>query len=136
MGIHAVGNLSSAVAEKGEWIHAWCTGCGYAKQYMERVCAAGAPEELKDWTCEACQVSEVAENKRMKKCPGCGVMTEKTSGCDHITCSVPGCNTHWCFYCGKGCDFSEIYDHISKEHGGYYGGVAAEDADWDESEEE
>lgn len=34
-----------------------------------------------------------------KECPKCGVMTEKTAGCDKIDC--PNCKTKWCFYCGK-----------------------------------
>lgn len=28
-----------------------------------------------------------------KACPGCGVITEKDGGCDHMTCST--CRTHW-----------------------------------------
>lgn len=48
MGIHAVADLRAAVEESGEWIFAWCKDCGRAKQYMERVCANGAPREVKD----------------------------------------------------------------------------------------
>lgn len=35
--------------------------------------------------------------KRVKHCPGCGVATEKVSGCDHIQCSL--CGVHWCYFC-------------------------------------
>ncbi len=34
-----------------------------------------------------------------KECPGCTVMTEKTHGCNKISCE--NCKTRWCFYCGK-----------------------------------
>ncbi|KFY69709.1 hypothetical protein V496_00014 [Pseudogymnoascus sp. VKM F-4515 (FW-2607)] len=54
MGIHAVGDLDTAVKEAGEWIYAWCEGCGVAKQYMQRVCANGAPPEVKHWKCVPC----------------------------------------------------------------------------------
>lgn len=127
MGIHAVGDLKIAVEERGAWIFAWCNGCGHAKPYIERVCAAGAPEELKDWSCEDCSVGNGDE--KIKACPGCGTMTEKVSGCDHITCTVGGCGAHWCFYCGKEESESTIYSHMNEEHGGFYGGAGAEDYD-------
>eukprot|EP00928_Gymnodinium_smaydae_P007181 TRINITY_DN12595_c0_g8_i1.p1 TRINITY_DN12595_c0_g8~~TRINITY_DN12595_c0_g8_i1.p1 ORF type:complete len:514 (-),score=27.62 TRINITY_DN12595_c0_g8_i1:17-1558(-) len=34
-----------------------------------------------------------------KKCPQCGVLTEKSSGCNHMTCTT--CRTDWCWSCGK-----------------------------------
>jgi hypothetical protein len=129
MGIHAVGNLQKAVDEKGEWIYAWCQTCGHAKQYMERVCAGGAPAELSNWSCEACR--DYKGDKNVKKCPGCGTWTEKLAGCDHITCIIPGCGAHWCFYCGKKQTATTIYAHMQKEHGGYYGEVDAEAEDVD-----
>ena len=35
----------------------------------------------------------------IKKCPNCGIYTEKSEGCNHITCS--GCNYQWCWLCNK-----------------------------------
>lgn len=70
-GIHTVANLKQAVADKGKWIYAWCRECDHAKQYMERVCAAGAPAELNNWECEQCQASN-SKLLKLKKCPGCG----------------------------------------------------------------
>ncbi|KAE9364937.1 hypothetical protein N431DRAFT_430545 [Stipitochalara longipes BDJ] len=128
MGIHAVGDLASAVRDKGQWISVWCGQCGHAKRYIERVCAAGAPVELKDWTCDDCKTYKC---DKVKACPGCGTMTEKTSGCDHITCTVRGCGTHWCFFCGGKFDQATIYTHMSNEHGGYYNGAEDEDEDED-----
>jgi hypothetical protein len=125
MGIHAVANLKTAVRDRGQWISAWCRQCGHAKRYIERVCAAGAPVELKDWVCDECQ--DFKGDQKIKKCPGCGTMTEKTSGCDHITCTMAGCGAHWCFFCGGKFDAQTIYTHMSNEHGGYYGGADDED---------
>ncbi|KUJ12891.1 uncharacterized protein LY89DRAFT_652250 [Mollisia scopiformis] len=124
-GIHAVGNLRLAV-EKGEWIFAWCRTCGFARRYMERVCAQAAPANLSNWECDGCKKYEGSPT--VKKCPGCQTWTEKSAGCDHIACIVQGCGTHWCFHCGKKQTSSTIYDHMQKEHGGYYGGGAYEGA--------
>jgi hypothetical protein len=60
LGIHAVGGLRDAVSNAGEWVYAWCARCANAKQYLERVCAAGAPTELNDWICSGCE-TELAE---------------------------------------------------------------------------
>ncbi|KAK5996603.1 Putative ariadne-like RING finger-like protein [Cladobotryum mycophilum] len=115
-GITRLGDLRSAVEESGSWIYAWCVDCGFARQYVERVCAAGAPEELTGWRCEPCTPAKKSNNPTtIPMCPGCGVATEKTSGCDHITCP---CGTHWCYACGEATDPGEIYTHISREHGG------------------
>ena len=129
MGIHAVGNLAEAVEHAGSWIYAWCHGCGYAKEYLERVCAAGAPPDLQNWTCDYCRATK-SEARTTRDCPSCGTPTEKTGGCDHIQCTVPGCGAHWCFFCGKESDEHEIYEHMRTEHGGYYGGRVDEE-DWD-----
>ena len=36
---------------------------------------------------------EFAKNNFIKFCPNCHILTEKTSGCNHITCSK--CNYQW-----------------------------------------
>ncbi|KIW03679.1 uncharacterized protein PV09_05000 [Verruconis gallopava] len=159
MGIHAVGNLRKAVEDRGTWIYAWCLRCSAAKQYMERSCARGAPQEIDDFVCEEC-VNEEYERLRLeeeaarraleaarreatveaaaaeqrlraaarnlavrarpvKLCPSCNIPSQKTSGCDHLTCV---CGAHWCWACGKQFDFRKIYDHLNNVHGGYYTG--------------
>ena len=123
MGIHAVGNLKNAVDQKGEWVYAWCGICGDAKQYLERVCAAGAPDELNDFTCESCKFDPKDAGK-VQMCPGCGVATQKSSGCNHIECS---CGQHWCWYCGEKSTVGDIYGHMETEHGGFYAGNDGED---------
>ena len=53
-------------------------------------------------------MDEYSKNKLIKKCPNCGIITEKYEGCNHITCSK--CNYQWCWLCnGK---YSE--DHFNQ----------------------
>ncbi|CAK7229125.1 hypothetical protein SCUCBS95973_007114 [Sporothrix curviconia] len=141
-GLATLGNLRAAVDNAGTWIYAWCSACGMAKEFAERVCARGAPPEVVDWQCTDCEdaaeaaaaAAAAANNNndagehravsalRYRPCPGCGTMTQKISGCDHITCTVTGCGTHWCFFCGEAVHPGGIYEHMSAEHGGWYGG--------------
>ncbi|KAF5861585.1 hypothetical protein ETB97_012750 [Aspergillus alliaceus] len=117
MGIHAVGNLQGAIQDRGTWIYVWCRSCATAKPYLERVCAQGAPPEVTNWRCEECiKPGESA----VKPCPGCGVMTEKISGCGHIQCEVEDCHTHWCYFCGDKFDKGLIYSHMTEIHGTIY----------------
>lgn len=114
------------------WYYAWCEKCYRVKEYMEKVCAQGLPD-VSGFNCEECvavkQCSVLA-----KECPECGVMTEKTSGCDHITCR---CGAHWCFVCGERQTSQSIYAHLSKEHGGYFvvRGTGEDDIDYSDEEE-
>ncbi|KAK1634128.1 dihydroxyacid dehydratase [Colletotrichum phormii] len=117
-GISHIGDLQTAATDK-EWIYRWCRDCGFARKYAERVCAVGAPE-VADWSCDECK--ESAQRLKVRNCPGCGTATEKLGGCDHITCTVPGCNAHWCFACGENVGEADIYDHMSDAHGGMWGG--------------
>ncbi|KAK4107851.1 hypothetical protein N656DRAFT_840145 [Canariomyces notabilis] len=120
-----LGGLRNAVADAGEWVYAWCVGCGFAKRFAERVCAAGMiGEGVEGWRCEECLTAQ-GQGKGVsglvvKECPGCGVVTQKTAGCDHIAC--PNCEAHWCFNCGEKVGEREIYTHMSDKHGGWYGG--------------
>ncbi|KAK0744392.1 hypothetical protein B0T21DRAFT_407501 [Apiosordaria backusii] len=135
-GVRYLEGLKSAVEEAGSWIFAWCASCGSAKRYMERVCAAGAPVDVENWKCEDCTVAwEGLDGMVVKPCPGCGVATQKTAGCDHMSCTVNGCGAHWCFKCGEKVDHDEIYHHMSEEHGGWYNGREYEDYDEEEEDE-
>ncbi|KAL9948035.1 hypothetical protein ACHAQF_006177 [Verticillium nonalfalfae] len=118
-GLVHVGGLREAVANPA-WIYAWCAGCGFAKEFAERVCAQGAPADVQDWRCGECEMPHAETTGRkvamvMRECPGCSTMTEKISGCDHITC--PNCDAHWCFQCGEDVGYGQIYQHMSEEHG-------------------
>ncbi|KAI8686761.1 hypothetical protein NCS56_00337200 [Fusarium sp. Ph1] len=120
-----LGDLRKAVDDAGSWVYAWCAGCGFAKQYVERACAAGAPPELVDWRCDDCAKGE--KKLASRECPGCGVVTQKVGGCDHITCP---CGAHWCYACGEQKEYNMIYSHIAKEHGGLFVEGDDDEEDW------
>ena len=48
---------------------------------------------------------------KMKKCPKCKVPTERSSGCNHMTCQTPGCNMEWCYICEIEWDFECMRNH-------------------------
>jgi hypothetical protein len=58
----------------------------------------------------------------VKECPGCHTPTQKSMGCDHMTCVVPRCGTHWCWTCGEAFVDDEIYDHMMDTHHSIYAG--------------
>ncbi|KAI1074240.1 hypothetical protein F5B20DRAFT_564225 [Whalleya microplaca] len=137
-GLNYLVNLRNAVEEAGSWIYGWCDGCGTAKRFMERVCAQGPPPALEGWNCDECRenssvASKPKDVKIIKYCPGCRTPTEKISGCDHIHCTI--CKNHWCFFCGEAVVENEIYNHMSRVHGGYYGGNEAADYDTSDTED-
>ncbi|KAI0133805.1 hypothetical protein BJ170DRAFT_175738 [Xylariales sp. AK1849] len=130
-----LGNLRGAV-EDNSWIYAWCNDCGFAKRFVERMCAQGAPPEVSEWECEECADNSrqaPVERKKIRHCPGCDVATEKTGGCNHIECT---CGTHWCFDCGeKALNGPQVYRHMSERHGGIYGGGYDGDEEEDEDDD-
>lgn len=71
-----------------------CDFCFYHSNAHERgakACAAYEREILK-------QERQALAKINTHKCPQCGVLTEKTSGCNHMTCP---CKCQWCWVCGK-----------------------------------
>ena len=44
-------------------------------------------------------IREFAKNNFIKKCPNCSIITEKSSGCNHIICSK--CSYQWCWLCNE-----------------------------------
>ena len=57
-------------------------------------------------------IIEYASNNFVKKCPKCSIITEKSSGCNHITCSK--CNYQWCWLCNEKYDTEHFYKGICK----------------------
>lgn len=112
--IASLAGLRQALANNGSWIHAWCVHCDTAKEYVERVCAAGAPEDVRAWSCSSCTLHN-ARDSTAKPCPGCKILTEKAGGCNHMLCR---CGVHWCYVCGQKSTLLDIYRHISREHAG------------------
>lgn len=129
-GTARMGDARVAVGEAGQWIHAWCAGCGFARRYAERACEAAVSAGVRDWRCESCAEARTGEplaedgvtdrredlgTGNPRTCPGCGVMTEKMMGCDHIACP---CGVHWCYACGEEESLDDIYEHMAERHGG------------------
>lgn len=63
------------------------------------------------------QKEEERSMRNLAPCPRCKVITEKISGCGHMTCPV--CRAQWCFFCAKIIP-GDIYDHMTKKHGGIF----------------
>eukprot|EP00416_Gambierdiscus_australes_P027220 CAMPEP_0171067190 /NCGR_PEP_ID=MMETSP0766_2-20121228/7853_1 /TAXON_ID=439317 /ORGANISM="Gambierdiscus australes, Strain CAWD 149" /LENGTH=490 /DNA_ID=CAMNT_0011523409 /DNA_START=83 /DNA_END=1555 /DNA_ORIENTATION=+ len=84
----------SAVVPEMECSACGCQFCFYhsnAHAVGPAACAAHEREILKQ---ERQALSKIVT----RKCPRCGVITEKSSGCNHMTCQ---CKCQWCWVCGK-----------------------------------
>jgi hypothetical protein len=104
---------------------AWCQTCGIISEFAGKECANDIPVLNGQFKCSVCKIKEdrLDPSEFHKECPGCGVMTYKTGGCNHMTCIMDGCKTHWCWVCRwKSTPGSSggIYEHLRKEHGGAY----------------
>ena len=58
-------------------------------------------------------IVEYAKNNFVKKCPNCSIITEKNSGCNHITCSK--CGYQWCWLCNE--KYTKNHFYIGKCRG-------------------
>ncbi|KAF7309961.1 RING-type domain-containing protein [Mycena indigotica] len=58
----------------------------------------GGPQHSCDGTKE---LQRLVARRGWKHCPTCKTLIQKSEGCDHITCPGPGCNTHFCYFCGR-----------------------------------
>mmetsp|Transcript_109478 Transcript_109478/g.290820 ORF Transcript_109478/g.290820 Transcript_109478/m.290820 type:complete len:522 (-) Transcript_109478:83-1648(-) len=71
-----------------------CQFCYYhsnAHAVGSKACAEHEREVLK-------QERKALAKMNTRKCPKCGVVTEKVSGCNHMTCT---CTCQWCWVCGQ-----------------------------------
>ncbi|KAF9016567.1 hypothetical protein BDZ89DRAFT_1022679 [Hymenopellis radicata] len=72
--------------------HAWCKAC----QQTITPNVTGPPH-----SCDgSSELDHLMGQQGWKYCPGCKTPVMKTSGCNHMTCMSPGCNTHFCYRCG------------------------------------
>ncbi|PCH33340.1 hypothetical protein WOLCODRAFT_14646 [Wolfiporia cocos MD-104 SS10] len=69
----------------------WCKACSLEV-------SSDGPTHSCDGTNE---LDYLMQQHGWKRCPGCRTPAEKISGCNHMTCTVPGCNMHFCYQCGK-----------------------------------
>lgn len=107
------------------FVFASCIKCLNVKPALEKVCANTEEVEINNWKCDECRTLVVGDNYTAdnKKCYNCGIMVEKTGGCNHITCI---CKSHWCWTCENGFSIGEIYDHMAK-----CGGIFAYDVGYE-----
>ena len=50
---------------------------------------------------DAAELAELIAAGQLQICPGCRIPTERTEGCNHMTCSTNkgGCGVHYCYVC-------------------------------------
>jgi hypothetical protein len=70
--------------------HSFCSHCNRA-WHGEETC--DADKEIKDFATFSGFI--------VKKCPQCKVWTEKSDGCNHMTCKI--CSFNWCWLCENEC---------------------------------
>ncbi|KAF8595307.1 hypothetical protein BDV93DRAFT_457079 [Ceratobasidium sp. AG-I] len=69
--------------------HTWCKSC------------STTIEKGQTHTCDgSAELTRLMEKEGWKTCPGCQTPIEKNEGCNHISCTTPACNTHFCYVCG------------------------------------
>ncbi|KAG9023157.1 hypothetical protein FRB95_013479, partial [Tulasnella sp. JGI-2019a] len=54
-----------------------------------------------DHSCDGTvELEAMIQKEGWKRCPTCQIPVERTVGCNHMTCKVPACNTHFCYVDG------------------------------------
>ncbi|KAI0326656.1 hypothetical protein GY45DRAFT_1328612 [Cubamyces sp. BRFM 1775] len=80
-------------------LHCPLAGCGYiwCKQ-----CSQAVDPSVGEHSCDGTkELDHIMREHGWKHCPGCQTPAEKISGCNHMSCRAPGCNTHFCYLCGQ-----------------------------------
>ncbi|KAH7920857.1 hypothetical protein BV22DRAFT_1097439 [Leucogyrophana mollusca] len=70
--------------------HIWCKAC-------QQSITIGGPKHSCDGSSE---LDHLMKQRGWKYCPSCKTPIQKETGCNHMTCMSPGCNTHFCYRCG------------------------------------
>lgn len=84
--------------------------CGAEFCYYHSNAHVGRPcEEYRKTVAKEERLAMDGALKGTKPCPNCGIITEKISGCNHMTCAT--CRTHWCWICGQ--SFENISWHYN-----------------------
>ncbi|KAH8999926.1 hypothetical protein EDB86DRAFT_621847 [Lactarius hatsudake] len=72
--------------------YAWCMQCQKTIDFSgpDHSCDGDGTSELDD----------LVKQEGWKYCPSCKTPIQKVSGCNHMACMTPACNTHFCYHCG------------------------------------
>ncbi|KAF9220031.1 hypothetical protein BS17DRAFT_715811 [Gyrodon lividus] len=70
--------------------HVWCKAC-------QQTIVPGGPKHSCDGSSE---LDHLMKEKGWQYCPNCKTPIQKDTGCNHMTCISPGCNSHFCYLCG------------------------------------
>jgi len=97
-----------------------CGDCGASFCYYHSNAHVGRP--CSEYRREIARQERLNERGAMhgtKACPQCGIMTEKTGGCNHMACQR--CGADWCWTCGAKLEDGQaaVYEHY---HAGGPGG--------------
>jgi len=69
--------------------HRWCKKCQKSLGFLELTHSCDGTAELE----------HLMKEKGWKYCPTCKTPIQKISGCNHMSCITPGCNTRFCYFC-------------------------------------
>ena len=74
----------------------WCFKC-HAPWHKDQTCKEHkkGSKDFKQWL--KSRNNKGAANGQ--KCPSCNIPIQRSTGCDHMTCSK--CSTHFCYHCGR-----------------------------------
>ncbi|KAI0317531.1 hypothetical protein OF83DRAFT_1120887 [Amylostereum chailletii] len=90
--------------------HVWCKAC---QQTIEE----GGPPHSCDGSSE---LDHLMRQRGWKYCPTCRTPIQKESGCNHMTCGSPACNTHFCYVCGENIVQSALQNEIRNAVSAHY----------------
>jgi hypothetical protein len=83
--------MKTVVCPLPDCSYIWCTVC-------QQPISLDGPQHSCDGTSE---LDHLMKKSGWKYCPSCNTPIGKDTGCNHMTCISPGCNTHFCYICGK-----------------------------------
>ena len=102
-----------------DWYYGWCMQCKKIRQVVKQSCIRSEPE-ISNFVCDMC----IPPPYETKKCPACGLSTEKSGGCNHMQCTK--CKKNWCWVCQISLD--ENYEpHFRRIHHSYFSTVIYDD---------
>ncbi|CCA71549.1 hypothetical protein PIIN_05486 [Serendipita indica DSM 11827] len=113
---HAVDRLKLVKEKSKKRIYCPTPGCDqvWCRNCQTKIDASNKQKHV----CEGKkELQKLLKKEGWRQCPGCAVPVQKIAGCNHIACSAPGCNTHFCYRCGdiliRSVFGSEIHHAIS-----------------------